>query len=269
MKKNLSNIILVFVFFTGLSVLLYPAVSDYVNSKNQSQAIANYNDITQEMSKEDTAKIRERALKYNESLFENKSNHFSPQPLLGYKDMLNVSGTGIMGYISIDKIKVELPIYHGTDENVLQIASGHLEGSSLPVGGTNTHSVLSAHRGLPSAKLFTRLDELTNGDYFTITVLDETLTYEVDQIRIVEPHEINELSIVEGEDYCTLVTCTPYAINTHRLLVRGKRCANINKKSLFVSNDAYIIDPIVVVPMVATPMLLVLLIILFIRYRKR
>lgn len=251
MKKNLSSIILVFVFFTGLSVLLYPVISDFVNSKNQSRAIAHYNDVTEEMDEDDTVELINRAKDYNETLYKSKRGQFSPHALDGYNDILDVGGTGIMGYISIDKIKVELPIYHGTDEGVLQIAAGHLEGTSLPVGGVNTHSVLSAHRGLPSAKLFTNLDQLEEGDYFSITILDEMMTYEVDQIRIVKPSEVNDLSIVEGEDYCTLVTCTPYAINTHRLLVRGKRCENIsNKAGLYISTEAYLIDPIVVVPAV-------------------
>lgn len=269
MKKNLSNIILVLVFFTGLSVLLYPTISDYVNSKSQSKAIAHYNEITNEMSKDDTTELMNKAIRYNENLFANKKGAFSPKAMDGYEGVLDVGGTGIMGYISIDKIKVELPIYHGTDEGVLQVAAGHLEGSSLPIGGINTHSVLSAHRGLPSAKLFTNLDQLKEGDYFTINVLDNIITYQVDQIRIVEPDEVNDLMIVEGEDYCTLVTCTPYAVNTHRLLVRGKRCENINQAHLYVSTEAYLIDPIIVVPVVAAPMLLVLLGVLLVKYRKK
>lgn len=269
MKKNLSSIILVLVFFTGLSVLLYPAISDYVNSKSQSKAVANYDRITSNMKEDDCKESIEKAHQYNERLYDTNSGFTNTKALYGYEDILNVSKTGIMGYISINKIKVELPIYHGTDEGILQVASGHLEGSSLPVGGKNTHSVLSAHRGLPSAKLFTNLDKLEIGDTFNITILDQVMTYEVDQILIVEPHEIDELKIIEGEDYCTLVTCTPYAINTHRLLVRGKRCENIRQKAgVFVSNEAYIIDPLIVVPAVAAPMLLVLLVYLLVKYRK-
>lgn len=269
MKKNLSNIILVFVFFIGLSVALYPLVSDYVNSKTQSRAIANYSKITTDMSEDDLVELRNRAIDYNETLYKNKNGGFSPHALDGYKDILDVGGTGIMGYISIDKIKVELPIYHGTNEGVLQVAVGHLEGSSLPVGGVNTHCVLSAHRGLPSAKLFTNLDQLEEGDYFRITVLNEEITYQVDQIRIVKPSEVNELGITKDEDYCTLVTCTPYAINTHRLLVRGKRCENISQNGIYVSTEAYPVDPILVVPLVAMPMLLVLLVGLLVKYRKK
>ncbi len=181
----------------------------------------------------------------------------------GYTDTLDVSGTGIMGYITISKIGVELPIYHGTSDGVLQVAAGHLEGSSLPVGGAGTHAVISAHRGLPSAKLFTNLDELEVGDTFTITVLDRVLTYEVDQISIVLPTETDLLQPVEGKDYVTLMTCTPYGINTHRLLVRGKRIENAeNQKHIRVTADALRIEPIIVAPALAVPMLLVVLVVM-------
>lgn len=215
MKKNLSSIILVLVFFIGLSVLLYPTISDYVNSKTQSRAIASYDEDLAKMEPEDFSAFFEAADAYNAALRENPMAFYDPELVSGYDDALNVSGSGIMGYVSIEKIKVELPVYHGTDEGVLQVAAGHLEGSSLPVGGPGTHCVLSAHRGLPSAKLFTNLDQLEIGDVFTMTVLDRLLTYEIDQIRIVEPHEVDELLIKDGEDYCTLLTCTPYGINSH------------------------------------------------------
>ena len=187
-----------------------------------------------------------------------------------YEELLDVNGVGIMGYIDIDAIGVELPIYHGTDSSVLNIAVGHLEGSSLPVGGESTHCVLSAHRGLPSARLFTDLDRLKTGDTFTLSVLNRLLTYEIDQILIVKPEEVDTLAIEPGQDLCTLVTCTPYGINSHRLLVRGHRVENAAPKpEIFVPADMVQIDPLVVTPIVAVPMLLVLLIFLLIRYRKR
>ena len=174
-----------------------------------------------------------------------------------------------MGYVEIPSISCTLPIYHGTDEAVLQIAIGHMEGSSLPVGGESTHCVISGHRGLPSAKLFTKLDELVEGDVFMLQVLGETLTYEVDQIRIVEPREIDALEIVEGEDYCTLVTCTPYGVNSHRLLVRGHRVENREGKDVRIAADARQIEPEIVAPLVAVPILFVLLIWLLVKYRKK
>ena len=230
-KKNWSNIILIVVFFVGLSVLLYPTVSDYWNSLHQSRAIATYSDAVEEMDTSDYERMWAEADAYNEELYE--SGHglgLAEDEKKEYDSILDVSGTGIMSYIEIPSIKCSLPIYHGTDEAVLQIAVGHIEGSSLPVGGVNTHCVLSGHRGLPSAKLFSDLDKLEEGDLFMIRTLNQTLTYEVDQIRIVLPEEIDDLEIVEGEDLCTLVTCTPYGINTHRLLVRGHRTKYVEEK---------------------------------------
>ena len=196
---------------------------------------------------------------YNQTLV-NKSDRFNltDEELEEYEQMLTVEGTDVIGYIEIEKIGCFLPIYHGTSDAVLQTGVGHLEGSSLPVGGESTHTVISGHRGLPSAKLFTDLDQLEEGDTFVLYVLDETLTYEVDQIRIVEPTELSELAIVEGEDYCTLVTCTPYGINTHRLLVRGHRVANGEDSSVRVTADAVQIDPVTVAPLVAVPLLVLL-----------
>ena len=183
-----------------------------------------------------------------------------------YYDTLDINGDGMMGYITIEKIKVQLPVYHGTSDKVLNSAVGHVEGSSLPVGGKSTHAVLSAHRGLPSAKLFTNLDKLQIGDVFTIRILDRTITYQVDQILIVLPQETDNLNIVPGEDYCTLVTCTPYGINTHRMLVRGTRIENIEEdKVINVITEAYRIDPLLVTPAVAAPLLGILLIILLVR----
>jgi sortase A len=263
MKKNRSNIILILIFLVGLSVMLYPTVSDYVNQKNQSRAVASYSEEVENLSDVDYQAYFDAADDYNRRLAETPDAFYRPEEVSGYTDTLDVSGTGIMGYITISKIGVELPIYHGTSDGVLQVAAGHLEGSSLPVGGAGTHAVISAHRGLPSAKLFTNLDELEVGDTFTITVLDRVLTYEVDQISIVLPTETDLLQSVEGKDYVTLMTCTPYGINTHRLLVRGKRIENAeNQKHIRVTADALRIEPIIVAPALAVPMLLVLLVVM-------
>ena len=263
MKKNRSNIILILIFLVGLSVMLYPTVSDYVNQKNQSRAVASYSEEVENLSDVEYQAYFDAADDYNRRLAETPDAFYRPEEVSGYTDTLDVSGTGIMGYITISKIGVELPVYHGTSDGVLQVAAGHLEGSSLPVGGAGTHAVISAHRGLPSAKLFTNLDELEVGDTFTITVLDRVLTYEVDQISIVLPTETDLLQPVEGKDYVTLMTCTPYGINTHRLLVRGKRIENAeNQKHIRVTADALRIEPIIVAPALAVPMLLVMLVVM-------
>lgn len=263
MKKNRSNIILILIFLVGLSVMLYPTVSDYINQKNQSRAVASYSEEVENLSDVDYQAYFNAADDYNRRLAETPDAFYRPEEVSGYADTLDVSGTGIMGYITIPKIGVELPVYHGTSDGVLQVAAGHLEGSSLPVGGAGTHAVISAHRGLPSAKLFTNLDELEVGDTFTITVLDRVLTYEVDQISIVLPTETDLLQPVEGKDYVTLMTCTPYGINTHRLLVRGKRIENAeNQKHIRVTADALRIEPIIVAPALAVPMLLVMLVVM-------
>jgi sortase A len=263
MKKNRSTIILILIFLVGLSVMLYPTVSDYINQKNQSRAVASYSEEVENLSDVDYQAYFDAADDYNRRLAETPDAFYRPEEVSGYTDTLDVSGTGIMGYITIPKIGVELPVYHGTSDGVLQVAAGHLEGSSLPVGGAGTHAVISAHRGLPSAKLFTNLDELEVGDTFTITVLDRVLTYEVDQISIVLPTETDLLQPVEGKDYVTLMTCTPYGINTHRLLVRGKRIENAeNQKHIRVTADALRIEPIIVAPALAVPMLLVMLVVM-------
>ena len=263
MKKNRSTIILILIFLVGLSVMLYPTVSDYINQKNQSRAVASYSEEVENLSDVDYQAYFDAADDYNRRLAETPDAFYRPEQVSGYTDTLDISGTGIMGYITIPKIGVELPVYHGTSDGVLQVAAGHLEGSSLPVGGAGTHAVISAHRGLPSAKLFTNLDELEVGDTFTITVLDRVLTYEVDQISIVLPTETDLLQPVEGKDYVTLMTCTPYGINTHRLLVRGKRIENAeNQKHIRVTADALRIEPIIVAPALAVPMLLVVLVVM-------
>ena len=261
MKKNRSTIILILIFLVGLSVMLYPTVSDYVNQRHQSRALASYDETVNEMSDADYTAYFEAADAYNQRLAATPNSFFTPEQVSGYDETLDVSGTGIMGYITIPKIGVELPVYHGTSDGVLQVAAGHLEGSSLPVGGAGTHAVISAHRGLPSAKLFTNLDELEAGDTFTITVLDRVLTYEVDRISIVLPTETDLLQPVEGQDYVTLMTCTPYGINSHRLLVRGHRVEN-QSEAIRVTSDAIQIEPLLVAPAVALPILLILLIVL-------
>lgn len=265
-----STIALVAIFFVGLCVLLYPTVSDFWNEKRQSQAIVNYDDLIVDLTPEDYSEMFDKADKYNGKI-RNMSFPFLNHKNIAdvYYSTLDVNGNGMMGYITIEKIKVQLPIYHGTSDKVLNSAVGHVEGSTLPVGGKSTHSVLSAHRGLPSAKLFTNLDKLENGDIFTIRILDRTITYQVDQILIVLPHETDALNIVTGEDYCTLVTCTPYGINTHRMLVRGTRIENIEPdKVVNVITEAYQIDPLIVTPAVAAPMLGLLLIVLIVKSRN-
>ncbi|MCI6730769.1 MAG: class C sortase [Lachnospiraceae bacterium] len=270
-KRNFSTIILVLIFLVGLSLLLYPSVSDYWNSLHQSRAIATYAEAVAQVDDTDYEKMWEDAQRYNETLL-NKSDRWnmSDEEWAEYYELLNVSGNGIIGYIEIPQIKVALPLYHGVDEAVLQIAVGHIEGSSLPTGGAGTHCVISGHRGLPSASLFTNLDELVEGDVFMMRVLDETLTYEVDQIRIVEPTDLSSLEIEEGKDLCTLVTCTPYGINSHRLLVRGHRIENLETASnIRVTADAMQIDPVLVAPMVAVPLLILLIIWILVYYRKK
>lgn len=268
MKKHISTIILILLLLTGLSLLLYPTVSDYWNSFHQSRAIAGYAEAVADIDNERYEQLWKEAEEYNENI-PNRANQFlvSDEEKERYTDTLNVSGDGIMGYVEIPKIDCSLPVYHGTDEAVLQIAVGHIEWTSLPTGGTGTHCVLSGHRGLPSAKLFTSLDKMEEGDLFYLRVLDETLTYEVDQIRIVEPDDVDDLLLEEGKDYCTLVTCTPYGINSHRLLVRGHRVENQEEaREIRVTADAMQIDPVLIAPVVAAPMLLILLLLLMIRY---
>ena len=270
MKKHLSTILLVLILVIGLSLLLYPTVADWWNDLHSTKAIANYDEIMANMSDEDYTHLFEAAIEYNRALAELDYPLMYHEEVPGYYELLDVTGSGIMGYISIEKIQVQLPIYHGTDEAVLQIAVGHVEGSSLPTGGEGTHCVLSAHRGLPSARLFTDLDKMDVGDTFILTVIDRTLTYEVDQILIVEPHEVEPLYAVEGEDYCTLVTCTPYGINTHRMLVRGHRVENAKVATVRrITADAVQIEPVIVAPFVAAPMLLLLLIALLIPKPKK
>ena len=261
-RKNwIFTLLLLLIFLAGLSLLLYPTISDYWNSFHQSRAIASYVDTVAELDDDAYQEIWEQAQAYNAALPRDDTRFVLGEEEIAYYDtLLNVSGNGIMGYLEIPSIEVTLPVYHGTDEEVLQVAVGHIEGSSLPVGGPGTHSVISGHRGLPSATLLTDLDQLEIGDVFMLHVLDETLTYEVDQIHIVEPDDVSYLAIEEGEDLCTLVTCTPYGINTHRLLVRGHRIeTQAEAVSISVSADAIQISPMMVAAALAVPVLLILL----------
>ena len=269
-KKSFTGILLVVIFFIGLLVMLYPSIADYVNSRVQSRAIMDYEEALKNLKEEDYQAFFDAADAYNEKIKKVAYPFMYYDSVEGYDDILNVNGNGMIGYIDIEKIRVELPVYHGTSEGVLSNAVGHVQGSSLPAGGPSTHCVLSAHRGLPSAKLFTHLDKLEEGDIFTLTILDSVLTYQVDQILIVEPDEVDELYVVEGRDYCTLVTCTPYGINTQRLLVRGERIETARPKPvIYVKNEGYIIDPIIIAPAVAVPMLLILLVFLMVKYSKK
>lgn len=266
-KKNkkkgsfLTTLLLIFVFIVGLSLLLYPSFSDYWNSLHQSIAIANYSEAVSNLGDEENERLFNEAVEYNSSLKERTNPYLlSPDQKQQYAELLDVSGTGVMGYIEIPSLGISAPLYHTTEEKVLQVAIGHIEWSYLPVGGEGTHCVLSGHRGLPSARLFTDVDKMVVGDVFTICILDRLLTYEVDKISIVEPDETAGLRAEEGMDYCTLVTCTPYGINTHRLLVRGHRIENAEEaKTVRVMADAIQIDPMVVAPILSIPILAVLL----------
>ena len=273
MKKATNKIftlILLIVFFIGLSVLLYPALSQYWNSRMQSKAILDYDKKVANLSQEDYDAEFKKANKYNKKLRK------LPYPLRDYKKIhdeynsaVNIAGNGLMGYISIDKLQLEIPIYHGDSDVVLNSACGHFEGTSLPVGGESTHSVLMAHRGLPHAKLFTNLDKMQVGDIFVLNILGQELTYEVDQIKIVLPDNVNDVQIVRGEDYCTLVTCTPYGINTHRLLVQGTRIETIKHRELYVTSDAYLVDRMIVTPIVALPIIFTLIMVVVFKPVKR
>ena len=238
-KKHISTIIISLIFLAGLGFLLYPTVSNLWNRAHQSRAIATYTKQVEKLDDSQNKEMLKAARKYNKSLLK-KYDHWklSKKDKKKYESLLDVSGTGIMGYIEVPKIDCSLPIYHGTDEGALQIAIGHLEGSSLPVGGKSTHCVLSGHRGLPSARLFTDLDQMEEGDVFVLNVLGRKLAYEVDQIKVVLPDEMSDLEIVQGKDLCTLVTCTPYGINTHRLLVRGHRTKYIEETVVRVQKEA-------------------------------
>lgn len=260
-KKSslITTIIFTIMLFVGLLVMLYPIISNWWNSRVQSRAIANYEMAVNNMDDGEAEAMIAEAVDYNSKIARLESPFTNYEQVAGYYDILDISGTGIMGYISIPSIQVEIPIYHGTSESVLNVAAGHLEGSTIPVGGPTTHSVISAHRGLPSAKLFTDLDRLVVGDIFTINVLGEVYTYEVEEIHIVLPHEMDKLLVVPGEDIVTLMTCTPYAVNTHRLLLRSHRIDTKYVSDAKVVSDATKVDPMLVVPILSAPMVLLLI----------
>lgn len=270
MKNRIISILIGIFLVAGIGLLLYPTIGEYINSRKSSQAISMYNEVYQNTEKDLRQNMLLEAEQYNARLCGATDPFINTTSVPGYNNLLDLTGTGIMGYIDIDKIGVELPIYHGVDNGVLQIGIGHLEGSSLPVGGENTHCVLSGHRGLPNAKLFTDLDEMKVGDTFTITVLDRVMTYEVDQVKIVLPEETDDLLIEQGKDYCTLVTCTPYGINTHRLLVRGVRVDGNEPKApgIFVSNEAFKIDTIIVSTVIAVPLFILVVVITMLVTRR-
>ena len=263
MRKHISTIIAGIIFLTGLSLLLYPTISNYWNSRHQTQAVAEYSDRMEKMDEKEKEQLIEEAEAYNQTLVAD-AGRFTPseESDAQYQSILNTDGIGIMGYITIPEIRCELPIYHGVEESVLQVGIGHLEGSSLPVGGSGTHCVLSGHRGLPSAKLFTDLDKLQKGDIFELHVCDRTFTYEIDQIRIVEPEDYGPLEIEEGKDFCTLLTCTPYGINTQRLLVRGYRIENREGEKMRVTSDAAEVNTILVAVCLAVPLLILVFVLL-------
>ena len=260
-KRNvISTAILVVLLLVGLSVMLYPTVSDWWNSRVQTRAIATYNQSVEQMDTGDKERLLMEAHSYNATLSHLTAPFTNWEDAGNYDKILDISGTGIMGYISIPKIQVELPIYHGTSAEVLNVAVGHLQGSSFPVGGENTHAVISAHRGLPSAKLFSDLDQLVEGDTFTVTILDEVLTYEVEKIFIGKPDELDKLAIIPGGDYVTLMTCTPYGVNSHRLLVRAHRVDTVYPHNVKVAADAVQLDSMSVVPFIAAPLFVGLLV---------
>ncbi len=268
-KKNFVTLLLFLIALIGAGLIAYPSFADWWNSFHQSRAVASYAQAVADMNREEYDEIIKAAEDYNKELAKTGIIwNLDEEQEKKYTSLLNVNETGIMGYIDIPKIKILLPVYHGVDEAVLQVAIGHLSGTSLPVGGKSSHCVVSGHRGLPSAKLFTDIDKLVEGDTWTINVLDRTLTYEVDQIRVVEPTDLSDLQIEKGKDYCTLVTCTPYGINTHRLLVRGHRIENAQGEANVVA-DALQLEPIYIAPFIAAPMIAVLLIIMFISTSRR
>lgn len=270
-KKSdiVSTIILTIILLVGLAVMLYPSFSNWWNSRVQSRAVAGYDEIVANMDDDETERLIKQAHDYNEKLSRVYAPLVNADEVEGYDDILNISGTGIMGYITIPFIRVELPIYHGTSEEVLNIAAGHLKGTSFPVGGANTHAVISAHRGLPSAKLFTDLDRLVVGDTFTINVLGEVYTYEIEEILKVLPEQVEALDIVPNSDYVTLMTCTPYGVNTHRLLLRSHRIETKVQYNVKIMADAVQVDPMLAVPVIALPFLIMLIVFWVMTGRKK
>ena len=265
-----TTALLFILFIAGLSLLLYPIVSDFINTSSASKAIMSYDEEVLKLEKQKYDEMWAEATEYNSSLIGRENEYLlSDEQQAQYNSLLDLTGTGIMGYIEIPNIRCSIPIYHGTAETILQIAIGHLDWSSLPTGGENTHCVLSGHRGLPSAKLFSDLDKIVEGDIFMLRILDEVLTYEVDKISIVEPQDTSTLEIEQGKDYCTLVTCTPYGVNSHRLLVRGHRVENLKKYTITLVSEGQQIDPLIVAPVVAMPVLIVLFVRLMVPGKRK
>lgn len=267
-RSWISTLILVLLLLAGVGIMAYPTVSDWWNSMHATRAIASYVEAVEAMTQEEKDAILDAARAYNEKLSPGVNFSLTDEEMAEYESLLDLTGTGIMGYIRIPSINVNLPVYHTVEESVLQIAVGHIPGSSLPVGGETCHTVMSGHRGLPSARLFTDLDKISEGDIFSVTVLDEEFTYMVDQVRIVEPEDTTELGIVRGKDRCTLVTCTPYGVNTHRMLVRGCRI-DTPEGPIEVRQDGVKLPTYIVAPAIAIPMLFILLLVLMIFYRRR
>lgn len=272
MKKHLSTILLLLVFLTGLSVLLYPTVSNFVNAQSQSKAIATYVKSVDEIDTSAYDALLDQGRAYNQQLLSNAGRFaIQGEELDRYLHLLGSTG-GAVGYLEIDSIRVTLPLYLGDSPAVLQAGVGTMPGSSLPIGGPGTHAVITGHRGLPSSRLFTDLDQVAVGDVFVLHVLNEVLTYQVDQIHIVEPKDLNELEIQPDDDLCTLVTCTPYGINTHRMLVRGRRIENQEQTAetvYHVTADAIQVDALLVAPVLALPLLLVLIVHLFVQDNRK
>ena len=268
-KFSISTLILTILLFVGLSVMLYPTFSDWWNSKVQTRAVGNYDQTVAAIDTSEQERMLQEAIDFNARLAQMYAPLSTTDQLTDYETILDVSGTGIMGYVTIPVIKVELPIYHGTGESVLNIAAGHLKGTSFPIGGASTHAVISAHRGLPSARLFTDIDKLVVGDTFTVTVLKEIFTYEVEEILIVLPNEVDKLAIIPNEDKVTLMTCTPYGVNTHRLLVRAHRIDTEYARSVLISADCVQVDPMLVVPIISAPLLIGLIIFWIVGSKKR
>ena len=265
-----TTALLFILLIAGLSLLLYPIVSDFINTSSASKAIMSYDEEVLKLEKQKYDEMWAEATEYNLSLIGRENEYLlSDEQQAQYNSLLDLTGTGIMGYIEIPNIRCSIPIYHGTAETILQIAIGHLDWSSLPTGGENTHCVLSGHRGLPSAKLFSDLDKIVEGDIFMLRILDEVLTYEVDKISIVEPQDTSTLEIEQGKDYCTLVTCTPYGVNSHRLLVRGHRVENLKKYTITLVSEGQQIDPLIVAPVVAMPVLIALFIRLMVPGKRK
>lgn len=267
--RKVTSVILALMLLVGIGLLAYPSVSNYWNSFHSSKVIVSYNDAVDQANQEHLAQMFQEAQGYNQKLLERgEPFQLSKEQQAEYESLLNLNGDGIIGYVEVPSINVSLPIYHGSGEAELQVGCGHLEWSSLPVGGKNTHCVLSGHRGLPSAKLLSDLDQVREGDIFYVDVLDQTLTYEVDQILIVEPQDTSALTVVKGEDLCTLVTCTPYGINSHRLLVRGHRIKTPFDGSRLMA-DAVQIEPLIVAAALAAIMIVIALIYVLLSDRRK